>query len=1151
MKKVHLFIRNTFIALTGLLAAGCQDEKTDFDPGTETGNPIEIFSTIKQTYVSRVNDEGFCDGDRMGVYVVDYEDGVPGTLLAEGNRGDNVRYTYEEATGKWIASQTLYYKDKNTPVDIYGYYPYGSPQSIEAYEFSVQKDQSTAAGEQSLSGYEASDLLWGKTENVPPSTEKAIVTLSHRLSCVKITLEEGEGFAEGEWEQLEKIVLLTNTRRFASFNLSTGEVAATGETEPAIVPARSGEIFRAIVVPQEMAATVPLISITVDGTPYVFKKTETFTYYPQKMHTFVINVNKKSGSGLEFTVKSEGIAAWEADEFSHDATGKEYVVIQVDEAGKLKEAITASGKDYTKVKNLKVTGTINALDFFFMRDEMNDLQSLNLQEVRIVETQANGYTSYPANEIPSSALYGKQTLVRLSLPEKLTKIGKEAFQSTRISGSLIIPEGVTEIEESAFRECSFTGSLTLPSTLKKIGNYAFLGNDGFIGELSIPQNVIYIGDYAFDECSGFTGALILPTDLEFLGKSSFSGCEGFTGSLTIPDKIKEIPAWAFSGCSGLNGQLRFAQDVTKIGFHAFLSCRFRGELLLPETLTEIGNGAFCGNLFSGNLHLPSSLVILEEGMSGIFQSNSRLTGTIVIPEGITGIPGYWSGGTFQGCSSIEGIELPSTLEQIGENAFAGCYQVNSIICHAKEPPYLRSGALEGIAKDNFTVQVPPESVVAYQTAPGWSEFKRISPYRDFSINQRLFKALNATHSRTLTLRALNTDYWEVESLPEWVTVTPSSGTGKAEITVTFAELPQGEGDRTGKVVFSLIGQDQQLTLNLEQYDYEFGDGHVETLQTATRGSGVNVVLLGDCFDASEIASGNYQRVMQEAYRHFFAVEPYTTYQEYFNVYAVYVHSPESGVETVNTIRENKFNTRTQGGNDLDADTDEIFRYACKAPINDRTDRTLVVFILNTNEYGGVTKMWGDGSAIAFCPISTDEYPYDFRGLIQHEAGGHGFGKLADEYIYINGFVDFCSCSNKHAPELAAGQARGWYQNLSLTNNYAKLPWSEFIFHEKYANTVDVYEGGWFHTRNVWRSEPNSCMNNNIAYFSTVSRREIVKRILEYAGESYDFNAFVAKDVMGATSQSRATNAPDFHPPLKYPGHGCPPVYMGEHPNFKK
>jgi hypothetical protein len=68
-----------------------------------------------------------------------------------------------------------------------------------------------------------------------------------------------------------------------------------------------------------------------------------------------------------------------------------------------------------------------------------------------------------------------------------------------------------------------------------------------------------------------------------------------------------------------------------------------------------------------------------------------------------------------------------------------------------------------------------------------------------------------------------------------------------------------------------------------------------------------------------------------------------------------------------------------------------------------------------------------------------------------------------------------------------------------------------IFDPQFQSYVDMYEGGFFHQRGVFRSEPNSCMDRNIAYFSAISREAIVKRIMEYAGEEYSFEKFKAKD----------------------------------------
>ena len=75
----------------------------------------------------------------------------------------------------------------------------------------------------------------------------------------------------------------------------------------------------------------------------------------------------------------------------------------------------------------------------------------------------------------------------------------------------------------------------------------------------------------------------------------------------------------------------------------------------------------------------------------------------------------------------------------------------------------------------------------------------------------------------------------------------------------------------------------------------------------------------------------------------------------------------------------------------------------------------------------------------------------------------------------------------------------------------EVPWAHFIFDDRYSDVVDIYEGGFTHTRGVFRSEQNSCMNNNIQYHSAISREAIVKRIMLYAGETYSFDEFVKND----------------------------------------
>lgn len=1121
-REWHKYI--VFSAVSALVLMSCNDnEITEGVSRRQDSNVISLSGEIDQVAVTRVNDNGFCDGDIMGVYIVDYNGNTPGTLANNGNRGTNVPHTFDEAAYKWNSAYDVYWKDDRTHVDIYGYYPYGTPTDVNAYTFEVQKDQTKNNGDE-MGSYEASDFLWGKAADVAP-TEKVIrLPLRHKMSNARITLKEGEGFAEGAWIELEKQVLVLNTKRSSVIDLATGNVTATGEVaKTGTIPFCKDNEFRAIVVPQTVEAGKVLFSITVDGMPYTFKKEEAFTYIAGKMHNFTIQVNKKEASGqYEFKLIDESITAWENDMASHEATAKEYIVINVEKAGTLKECITAANKDYTKLQNLKITGEINAEDFYFMRDEMSKLQSLSLKEVKIKESTKT-YNENKDDVIPYDAMREKKTLMHLILPQKLSKIEKCAFsQCSSLTGSLYIPEGVKEIGSSAFADCkSLTGSLILPSTLESINDRSF-ESCLFICELSLPPNLKNIGISAFNECRNLYGELHLPNKLSNLGSWAFFNCQSFSGSLSIPPTITEIQANTFAFCNGLNGNLNLHDGITSIEEGAFLQCSFKGELILPKNLVIIGKATFSGCNFSGELKLPSKLEVIN---TDAFFLNNRISGILEIPSNVISI----GSSAFAGCSSLEGLILPPSMENIGSSAFSNCFSIGSIVCQSTIPPYLFANAFNGIAKDNFTVEVPESAVADYQTAVGWNEFKRIGAHHELICRPAIANALNTRCTRSLILNAESD--WEVESMPDWCSLSQTNGSKKTELTLTIDEMPKGTTEgRTGEIVFKLKDKYYTTTCFISQYDYEYGEDEIITLQKATQGKngGINLVFLGDGYNAKDIAKGNYMKTIREQVEYFFAIEPYTTYRDYFNVYTAIPVSLESGVGSVNAIRYTKFETTFTGGVGLKCNNETAFNYALQMPTVTKANlnQTLIVMTPNSTDYGGICEMWSDGSAIAFCPMSTDSYPYDARGLILHEAGGHGFGKFGDEYIYHNVFIDFCDCTCcKHISEFNNAKANGWYDNLSLTGKMHEVPWSHLIFDERYSDRVDIYEGGFMHSRGVFRSEQTSCMNNNIPYYSTICRESIVKRIKRYAGEAYSFEEFVKNDKGDAGAITRALDAP--------------------------
>lgn len=664
------------------------------------------------------------------------------------------------------------------------------------------------------------------------------------------------------------------------------------------------------------------------------------------------------------------------------------------------------------------------------------------------------------------------------------------------------------------------------------------------GNLNLPDNLELIRGYCFSGCNGFYGELRLPSKLKRLGNCAFSYCSGLTGSLSIPQGITALPSEAFHNC-GFNGTLTLHDGITNIANDAFANCHFKGELHLPKRLKVISENAFCNNDFSGKLTLPSTLTHIA---SNAFANNWRLMGVLDIPDEVESI----GESAFANCKMLEGLVLPESLETIRRGAFENCFGIGSIVCKGTMPAYIESGAFDGVAKDNFTLEVPESAISQYQAASGWCDFKRIAAHHELVCRPSVACALSTQHKQKLVINAEGE--WEVASKPSWCEVSPASGNKKTEVTLTIKGMEMTSGNREGKVVFRLKNKDYTHECSVSQYGYKYGEDEWITLQKATKGrnGGINIVLLGDGYNAKDIADGDYLKHIKQEVEHFFGIEPYKTYRNYFNVYTAIPLSTESGVGTVNTIRYNRFSTTFTGGVGLKADYDEIFSYALGAPTvnKDNLKETLIIIVPNSTDYGGICQMWPDGSAIAFCPLSTYGYPLDTRGVVQHEAGGHGFGKLGDEYIYHNAFIDACGCSCcGHVMEFNNAKALGWYDNLSLTGKMHNVGWSHLIFDDRYSDIVDVYEGGYMHNRGVFRSEQNSCMNNDIPYYSTISRESIVKRIKRYAGETFSFEEFVKYDKRDAGDVTRGVNTDNKLNAHTY--QHTPVIHKGSPLNMKK
>lgn len=1107
-----------YLALLSLTA--CVSTELDYPKGTpDNVEPISMRCKINQVDTRRVEDGGFSNGDAVGIYIVNYENGNPGVLKTDGNHVTNAKFTFDEVTRKWNPEKPVYWKDKSTSVDAYGYYPYKEEISkVNAMPFIVYSNQSEVDKESGLVGYEASDLLWAKASDVSPASGIIDLQHNHMMANVLVSLVPGEGFTTEEWAALEKIVMVENTYLGSYVDLSTGEVTVDKTTETqSIVTIKDGQDWRAIVVPQIVDQGKTLISITVNGYAYHFVRDDIMTFHPGKMHKFTIQVQNSIPTGdYQFTLLDEAVTSWESDLVSHNGEVKEYIVVHIPEPGQLSEVIKKMDIDPSNIMNLKLSGYMTEIDFDYIKKNITDIEALNLKDVRLINCDV-GYIKEYVNEVdydyvfpveddilPEYCCHGLKNLRTIVFPDKLRMIGVAAFLDTQLEGDLVIPEGVTHICDNAFAngdvKNNLTGKLVLPSSLSYIGTAAFMGCD-FHCNLIFPDDLEHIGDNAFLRCKNITGRLILPKKLSRLCQGSFSEMTKISGTVDIPEGLTIIPkTFSRSTITGVT----IPNTIKIIEEYAFLETSLKGELNIPASVTEIRRSAFNGTAIE-SLQLSDNIEYLGES---VFAYCSQLRGVVKLPNKLNSVPPY--------CffySSLEGVILPDNLESIEKSAFGYCFSLAYLRSDSLIPPVVKGeSAFYGVPKDNFTIEVPKESVSSYRSAEVWNEFKRISAYRGFVCRPSTVNVLNSGGTRKIILNA-DAD-WTMISCPEWCHLSKVAGNKKTELTLYVEPMSHNQGNKSGVIEFKLNDSNEHYTfMTVDQYDYEYEEDQYLSLQKSSKGNGIDIFIVGDGYDAADISSGLYLNDMRQEMEYFFAVEPYKTYRDYFDVHTAIALSHESGIGTLNTLRDVKFGTVYETR--INGNPDAIVEYAIETVdgiTSEDIHQLTAIVIPNSDSYDGVTNMWTNGTAVAFCPKSSSDFPNDARGLIQHEAGGHAFGKLGDEYIYHNSFIQTCSCiCCEHTHELLSAKSCGWYRNLSLKGKYGEVDWAHLIFDSRYGDIVDVYEGGYFHKRGVYRSEANSCMNNNVPYFSTISRQAIVERIMEYAGEEFSFEDFVAND----------------------------------------
>jgi len=318
--------------------------------------------------------------------------------------------------------------------------------------------------------------------------------------------------------------------------------------------------------------------------------------------------------------------------------------------------------------------------------------------------------------IPAKAFSGCSKLKSVTVPGSVESIGEGAFAGCGLT-SVVIGEGVRSIGKEAFQGNRALANVTVPNSVKEIGAYAFFGyidygvglyQTPYIENLPAEDGVKYVGKVAYT----FTGGSDIKIKEGTLGVADCflinhnpygqSHPSEWGATLTLPSTLRIIGEQAFKGIPA--SSLTLPENVEKIGTDAFANCTKLRRATIPASVKYIGEGAFYNtglirvyyNAVDAEVHgsLPESLTraIIGEGVRTIpaqlFDGCSNLA-RVEMPSTVERIGDY----AFNGCSSLSHIDLPSSLKEIGKNAFNGC-ALQSVTSYMKEPFVLGEASVQ-------------------------------------------------------------------------------------------------------------------------------------------------------------------------------------------------------------------------------------------------------------------------------------------------------------------------------------------------------------------------------------------------------------------------------------------------------------------------
>lgn len=269
--------------MTACFAVLFSCEKSDKESET-----LEVKFDLNYPGATKASSSGFAVGDKVSLYMTEYNGTKPLPLQLYGNVANNSMLTFTGSS--WNVSPKVYW-EPDKKYDVFAFYPYAVPNSVDDFAFSVQRDQ-TGLTESGMDAFEASDFLWAKSAGVSYPGPVSLC-FEHKMCKLRIKLVKGRDF---EGEMPENIdVYIHSTVTDATIDISTGNVTKDNYATFKTIKAKrvSEDVFEAIVVPQRQQNKMPMIEVVSNNVSYLVESV--FVYKPGKLQTFNVTLDSDPG----------------------------------------------------------------------------------------------------------------------------------------------------------------------------------------------------------------------------------------------------------------------------------------------------------------------------------------------------------------------------------------------------------------------------------------------------------------------------------------------------------------------------------------------------------------------------------------------------------------------------------------------------------------------------------------------------------------------------------------------------------------------------------------------------------------------------------------------------------------------------------------